>query len=489
MKKLLYKLILLVLVLLPAGYLFFIKLPGNVDTANFTVVSDTLSNSRLSYKAGVASGSLNSETITIDGSGNGDNNTNHLFPKDVVCFTDAGQNGCIGNTTYTVANVISATSFNITVPLGNNLDTNGYVVATQSAIHTVVFTLTTTVPNNGDILVTIPSIDVTGQTNDGLPDAAATIATNGFDLATLGTTNITVGSSGCNNNWTVAAVTAGTASTDNTIRIDRSTDACANASIITLTIGDGSKKLINPAPFAGSHTQGTADVYTINVITRDGGDNQIDTVDIKVAPVEAVLVSATVDETLSFLVAGIASSTSTCGISTDVTTTATSIPWGTMATANSFLQASQQLTASTNADGGYSVKIEENDQMGKDGVTCTGAAAGESVNCIKDTACNSGPCTESTSAEWTTATNNGLGYSLANVSGTDASFLYNESARTFSSKQIADQEVPETKQNIMSNANQVSGSSVYVCYQISISATQPAGYYYNKVKYTATATF
>jgi hypothetical protein len=126
--------------------------------------------------------------------------------------------------------------------------------------------------------------------------------------------------------------------------------------------------------------------------------------------------------------------------------------------------------------------------MGKNGGACTGASAGESVNCIKDTTCDA-TCSESTSTEWTTATNNGLGFSLANVSGTDASFLYNESSRTFSSRQIADQEASETKANIMSNSAPVSGSSVYVCYRISISATQPAGYYYNKVKYTATASF
>jgi hypothetical protein len=254
-------------------------------------------------------------------------------------------------------------------------------------------------------------------------------------------------------------------------------------------VGDATKPLINPAPISTGHTQGTADTYTITVQSRDGSDQVLDDVDMKVAAVEGVLVSATVDETLNFTVAGVASSQSTCGQTTDITTTAYSVPWGTISTTNSFLEGSQQLTVSTNASGGYTVKIEENDQMGKNGVTCTGATAGESVSCIKDTTCNGAACSESTSAEWTTATNNGLGYSLANVSGTDATFLYNESARTFSAKQIADQEASESKQSIMSNSVPVSGSSAYVCYRISVSGTQPAGYYYNKVKYTATGTF
>ena len=127
--------------------------------------------------------------------------------------------------------------------------------------------------------------------------------------------------------------------------------------------------------------------------------------------------------------------------------------------------------------------------MGKDGVTCTGATAGEANNCIPDTTCDNGSCSESTSGDWATATNNGFGYSLENVSGTDAAFTYNESSRTFSARQIADQEAGETKQTIMSKSSPTSSSKVNFCYRLSVSSTQPAGYYYNKVKFTATAKF
>ncbi len=475
------------------GLFSFIK-PLVVDTANFSSASATLSNSRLSYRAGVASGSSGSSTVTIDTSAdgnNGDLNTNHLFPKDTVCFTDAGLNGCIGNTNYTVANIVDTSTFNTSTVLGDNLDTSGFAVATQSATHTITFTLVTAVPSNGDIYITIPAVNVTGKTNDGLPDSTSSVATNGFDLNGLDTSNITVTSSGCDNNWTVANVTAGTASTDHTIRIDRSTNECAASSTITITIGDGTKKLINPAPYSSeSRTQGLADIYTINVKTRDGSDNTIDESDIKIAPVEGVLVSATVDETLSFQVTGKATSTSACGQTTDVTTTAYSVPWGTIATADTFLEGAQQLTVSTNADGGYSVTIEENDQMGKDGITCTGAGAGEANNCIQDTTCNATGCTETTSQDWTdAATYHGLGYSLANVDGTDATFLYNDLGRSFSAKQIADLEASEIKQQIMRNTGPVNSKDIYVCFRIAISSTQPAGYYYNKIKYIATASF
>ena len=489
-KKLITKLTLFFFVFFQASYIFLVKLPRPVGSANFINISDTISNSRLSYRAGVATGAANGSVITIDSSGNADNNTNHLFPKDTVCFAGPNLNGCYQQSTYTVANIVNSTTFNISPPLGNTpLGANDYVIATQSAIHTITFTLASAVPSNGDILITIPAVDIAGQTNDGFPDTNTSIATNGFDLNGLGTSNIAVSSSGCNNNWTVAAVTAGTASTDHTIRIDRNTDTCAAGSTITVTIGDNNKKLINPAPILSGHTQGVADIYTINVKTRDGADNTLDESNVKVAVIEGVLVSATIQETLSVTVSGVSSGTSACGQTTNVATTATSVPWGTIANFGTFLHAAQTVTVSTNAVSGYTVKIAENDQMGRNGITCTGANAGEAQNCIQDTTCGPTACSETTSQDWTSTSYYGMGYSLANISGTDAAFTYNESGRTFSAKQFADLEASETQQTIMSKSTPAASSQVYVCYRLNVSATQPAGYYFNRIAYTATATF
>jgi len=489
-KRFLLKGVLFIFTFFQALYFFLVKLPTPVGSANFINISDTLSNSRLSYRAGVASGAANGSVITIDSSGNADNNTNHLFPKDTVCFAGPLLNGCYEQKTYNVVSIINSTSFNISPPLGTNpLGANDYVIATQSAIHTIQFTLASAVPSNGDILITIPSIDHATQGNDGFPDTSSSVSTNGFDLNGLTTSNITVSSSGCSNNWTVAAVTPGNASTDHTIRIDRTTDACAANSTITVTIGDSNRKLINPAPITSGHTQGVADIYTINVKTRDGSDNTLDESNVKVAVIEGVLVSATIQETLSVTVAGVASGTTACGQTTDVATTATSVPWGTIANFGSFMEAAQTVTVSTNAVSGYTVKIAENDQMGRNGITCTGPNAGESQNCIPDTTCGPTACSETTSQNWTSTSYYGMGYSLQNISGTDAAFTYNESGRTFSAKQFADLEAGETQQTIMSKTSPAASSQVYVCYRLNISATQPAGYYFNRIAYTATATF
>jgi hypothetical protein len=134
--------------------------------------------------------------------------------------------------------------------------------------------------------------------------------------------------------------------------------------------------------------------------------------------------------------------------------------------------------------------------MGKNGNVCTGTApsAGNYTfganQCIRDTVCASGNCSESVAADWTNATNYpGLGYSVASVSGTDAPFYYNEKTRTFSSKQLADIQGGETPAVVMTNSGPVSGSSIDLCYRISVPGNQPSGYYYNIAKYTATATF
>lgn len=469
--------------------LFVIKslAPSGVKASTLTNASATLSNPRFSYRAGVDTGIINTSSVIIDGSGNPDNNTNHLFPSDVVCFTNAGPTGCIGSTTYTVQNIANGTTFNLTSTLGSSLDSGGFVIASQSGKLTITFTSVSAIPNGGSILITIPMAN-NQNGNDGIPDFGGESTDNGFDLNAMVAGDVSV-TAGCTPaNWGSATITPGSGTTDHTISIPRNTSSCAGASTITIEIND----IVNPTPKTTSHIQGVADNYKVQVATRDGSNNTLDSASVGVAPVEGVLVSATVDQTLAFTVEGVSADSGTyCGVTRTALTTdsnATSIPWGTIATVNTFLDAQQVLTVSTNAGGGYSVKIEENDQMGMNGVTCTGATAGEANNCIKDTTCDSGSCTESVSGAWTIATNNGFGYTLDNAAGggTDAAFVH---GGNFTAKQLPDQEVPETKQTIMSNANPVSASQIYACYRISVSGTQPAGYYYNKVKYTATATF
>ena len=509
MKKILYRSVLFLFIFSQASYTYLYTVPQltpGLDTANLTSASATLSNSRLSFRGGVSgTPAAGATSIDIDTTGNADNNTNHLFMKDTVCFADTGESGCKNSTTYLTSNIVDTNTFIFTHGLAGALIATDLVIATQSGSLTFAFTTVNEIPIDGDILITIPALNTTGKTCDGIPDTNTTVATNGFDLKSVAAADISV--TGCTDgNWNATeTITCGTSSADHTIRIDRQTSACAAGSAITVTI-DSYPGVINPAPLNTGHTQGTADIYEINLKTRGGSDNTLDNSDVKVAPVEGVFVSATVDETLSFTVVGITvDSGSYCGITRDYSspdTTPFSITWGTIS--STYVEvthnASQQLIVSTNAPSGYKVYIEENDQMGRNGNVCTGAtpSAGEFTfsagTCIRDTLCGVSPCSHTTSADWTDmATYVGFGYSLANVTGTDAKFLFNESARTFSSKTPADQEAPEvrsdTNAEIMTSSVPVSGSSVYACYRIAILENQPSGNYYNKIKYTAVATF
>ena len=463
---------------------FFLFHPPQSKSASLTSASATLSNSRLSFYGAVNTGaSAGAVAINIKTSGNyADKNTNHLFPKDTV---SVGAEGAL-----TVASITDTDTFILSAGLTIPASDGDAVYATQSGTLTLAFTTANAIPANGDILVTIA--DPASGGNDGAPDTADSTVNNGFDFNTITTTNITCPTGA---NWSKTSATAGSGS-GHTVVCTTNSEVAASTSL-TVVVGDGTKGLVNPAPIYSGHTQGLADTYTITIATRDSGDLEIDSVDVKAAPVEAVLVSATVDETLTFQVQAVNSGATACGQTVDATTTAYSVPWGILSTADTFKEAAQQLTVSTNADGGYTVKIEENDQMGKNGVACTGNG-GEGVNCIQDTTCSASGCDESTGYGWTdAATYRGLGYSLQDSDGSDAAFVYNSDdpcsttagTGSFCAKQIADIAASETKATIMSNTGPVNSKDIYVCYRIAISGTQPAGYYYNKVKYTATATF
>lgn len=490
--------------------------PDKVRSANFTNAYATMSNSRFSYFAGVTSGTSGASNITIDTTGYPDKDVDHLFPKDNVCFAPAGLYGCRDNTTYQVASTegVDGDQFTIATPLVTTLLGTDVAVATQSGTMTLTVTLATTVPDGGDILITVPMADSING-NDGVPDYNTAVSSSGFDLNGVAAANLSISTSTsgtCNNShWSVATatITPGSGTTDHTIRIDRSGSSCqANSTTLTITLGNSSKGIVNPAPINNTRTQGAADEYTVNVKTRDNADATIDNSNLMIAPVEAVLVSATIQETLTFTVAGVSSATAACGASatTDVTTTAMAVPWGTISSSSTFYDAAQQLTVSTNANNGYSVTIQENDQMGKDGVTCTGTApsAGHftfgSNTCIRDSVCSVSTCSESVGYNWSDAgTYPGLGYSVNNVGGdTDAAFVYNSNdpcstsagAGAFCAKQVADvTEGAETPANVMYKTSPADTADAYVCFRLSVPGTQPAGYYYNKVRYTAIPKF
>lgn len=320
--------------------------------------------------------------------------------------------------------------------------------------HTIQFTLSgaNNIQANDNIVVTFPS---------------------GFTIGSVDYTDIDLDGSGSPE----ATLAAAPSATD--------WGAVFSGQVLTLTAPSGA------GPWIGGGETVTIEIGT-NATTGSTGDQQITnpsagsyTIDISangdspetgalvVAIIAGVTVSATIAESLTFTIAGVANTACTQGNSvTAVTTTATTVPFGAM-TANTFKKGCQLLTVNTNAGDGYITTSQETDQL---------TNAGSQT--IPDTTCDTGTCTESTAAAWVTpSANHGFGHTcyglpcvLAYSSGTNY--------RQFAS--IADS---ETAQTLMSSSTPVTNSTSTVVYQLSVSGSQASGDYTNTVVYITTAQF
>ena len=168
--------------------------------------------------------------------------------------------------------------------------------------------------------------------------------------------------------------------------------------------------IINPSP-ESDHVVGASDDQTIIVQHFDSAFAVQDTTTVAVGEIEAVKVTATIDPSISFTIAAVNSAVSSCGVDTDVTTTTSSVPFGTLSL-SAFIDASQTLTVSTNAANGYAVTAKENDQLGLAGAACTGDNTGS--NCIRDTAGDTTTMTHIVTDEWVSTSTKGFAYSIDN---------------------------------------------------------------------------
>ncbi len=457
----------LFLVALLLGGAFWIGRPQSLDSANLTDAKDTLETSRLSFDGANASAlTAGSTVITIATSGYPSTSTANLFPGDTITYVGSSN-------TYTVGQIISSTQFTVTSGLDSaDTDANDEFIVKRTASHTISFTTVSAIPN-GAIRVRIKA--GASNNNDGKPDQ------DGWDFNSISNSDVTCPSDVAGYYDFVsgtATVSGGTGCPAGYHCFEcRYSGPGKVGQSLSMTIG-GTTKLINPAP-ASSHTEGTADTYSVIIENLDSSDTAIDSTTTKVAVIESVRVTATVEPLLSFTISGVAAGSSVCGTTTDVATTATTVPLGSLSI-SSFTDAAQQLEVSTNADNGYVVTAIENDQLSR--------IDDASVE-IPDEPGDSSAASESVSDEWASTSTKGFGYSLQNVDAASVAFSYNESGRTFSARQFAADSESESPQTIFSSSTVADGEDVYVCYRAIVSATQEAGTYWNAITYRATATF
>lgn len=457
------------------------------QSASLTNVSSTLSNSRLSFNGGLDSGNTAGASQVLIETTVGDyasTDSAQLSAGDVVSIGDTNS---LAN--YTITSIDSAGVFNVTpVLIAGDVEADDAVIATQSATQTVRFTTANAIPN-GYFRILVPSVSSDLDAADGIPDlgnfdfgnSAPTVTCpsdiSGYDFVTGTATAsaITVGSQEyhsyeCAYSGNGAIGTAFDGTTYGAITID---------------------SIINPAPKL-THAAGTADTYKIIVQHLDNSSAVRDSTTVSVGVIEAVKITATVAPQITFQIDGVASGTTACGQTTDVTTTPTSVPLGELSI-SAFTDAAQAMAVSTNAANGYAVTALANDQMGRNGGTCTGDNTGN--DCIPDSIGDTSTMTHAVSDEWVSTSVKGLAFSLddVNTSGTTPAFEYTTStggcAGVYCARQFADAEDSQTAQTIMSSTTVADEENLYVCYRSVISSTQSAGDYENNVTYTATATF
>ena len=224
-----------------------------------------------------------------------------------------------------------------------------------------------------------------------------------------------------------------------------------------ITITFSNSHITNPA----SATCGGSDnsyVCAITITTSDEAGTA------KVAIVSGVSVSATVDETLAFTIAGVANSVAQkTGVTTTIDTSgdATTLPFGTLSvSANTIV--GQNLTVSTNATGGYSTTLEYT------------AALTSGADTISD---HSG--TNATPTSFSGVGTEGWGYT------TDATPLGTGTTTRFGTNNVW-AGLSATPYEVAYSATPIASDLTKIAYQAGISGTTEAGSYTTTLFYITT---
>lgn len=476
------------------GILIALASPAQLESANLITVKDTLSTSRLSFHGRInSSGSVVGSSLVTIQTSTGLDSASEQANSISTGPLRAQDSLTIGANTYTIVDIIDGDEFSVSpVLLAGDADNNDPIYLNVKPIHTITFTTPTAVAN-GFFQILLPADANASTAYDGKADD------QGFDMTTGG---VTVSATDVGSTYDfVTGVSTRSGDTGCTAPANyhclevHYSGVGAVSQAISITIGSGANTPIAPST-GTAHTEGIADTYPVLIKNFGAGANPnsaspIDSSSVRVAVIESVRVTATVDPTISFSIAGIsANSGSYCGVTRDAASpdsTATAVPFGSIANLETFYDAVQNLTVTTNSASGYVVTGQQNDEMSRDGL---------GVTIIPDTS-GDATATYNNADDWETATNNGFGYSLENVDAAAITFEWDGNAfqdcnsditGDFCSRQFAIGG-SETAQTLFSSTTVASNENAYVCYRLSVDPTQAAGDYENQITYIATGTF
>jgi len=332
--------------------------------------------------------------------------------------------------------------------------------------HTIQFKASAAVPAEGQIVIDFPAgFNIAGSFDYTDVDFATSTASTGpwtdRPLATATSTE----------DDAVAVVTGDGG--DVTITMNSTYGLAANT-YVQLEFGtnatSGDQQITNP---------GVQQSYTITVTTKNAGGTTLNTGKAMVAIVNDVTVTASVGASFTFTVTGKSSATAVRDESTGITTTAETVPFGTL-TANTPVLGAQELAVATNAKNGFVVSVFQDQNL-------TGNT-GADIDAFKDGAAQTVPAVWAAPAGTLDSENTygHMGFTSTDDIGTNK-FL------SGSSNKYAGFD-GTTAYDVFSHSGPADGATLQkgkalVAYKIEISALQEADDYTNTLTYVATPTF
>jgi len=348
-------------------------LPKGLDSANLTSAKDTLQTSRFSWSGALEGAhSIGDTLLAIKTASQVNNSTVGLLGGDTVT---------IGSNTYTIRDIIDTDEFTITSGLesGDTADSTAVYYKGYSR-HSIDVTNPTAV-SDGAIRYYIYSELNTAASTDGAPDGGASA---GFDMNSITGSNVTcpvvsglafttpvatrsgdTGNGGVDNYHTFLCSFSGDLASDG-----------LNGHAAEIGDSSGTTRMINPA-VGTLHTAGVADTFVVKVELLDSMANDrrvLDPVKMKVATVESVEVTASVEPYIALTICGADTCDDvepadtvdgeTLSNNTDATSTATSVALATIIDSNYRLQA-QKISISTNGASGYALTAFDDGNLRK----------------------------------------------------------------------------------------------------------------------------
>ncbi len=199
--------------------------------------------------------------------------------------------------------------------------------------------------------------------------------------------------------------------------------------------------------------------YKLKVKARYGPDSE--------TPFSTTTTASTINPTLTLSVTGVANSTSVGGATTNIDSTATTVPFSSVSAAGGAKIGAQTISVTTNAVSGYTVTLQQDGNMRKTNGTTIPAV----------------PFDNSSPGSWPTSINQGyFGYHT-----TDSTLCTGTSSRFTASDTFA--AASTTPFEVACNTGPASSDQTSIVFKVEIGSLQPTGDYRNSISYIVTAQY